>query len=166
MDPRVRGPDGIQAQINSHSTGFTPASSVTTTDTFSSPLSLACRVARCSGVSTATARNAPVARLRKAIFSSFASGTQSSRTFMPTTMPVAVSASRFMAEACTPCRWFCTGRSLAIATSTRCGDISTKSSPAVPVNGTARRNTRLRTQGRRKPGTSDSRSSWRCMRLG
>ena len=117
--------------------------------------------ARCSAVSVATALSPPVARLLNAMESSLASGRQSSRTFMPTTMPVAVSASRFMAEACTPPMWFCTRRSLARSTSTRSGVSDMNFTPAVPVKGTARRRMMFCTKPRMKAGASSRRISER-----
>ena len=100
--------------------------------------------------------SSPVARFLNATLRLLHSGRQSSRTFMPTTMPVAVSATSVMAAACTPRMWFCTGRRLAMRISLRSGVSATKSSPAVPVSGTARRSAKLRAALRSGAGRPSS----------
>jgi hypothetical protein len=71
-----------------------------------------------------------------------------------------------MADAWMPPMWFWTFFSFLRPISTRSRLICKKSSPAVPVKGTARRSTTPWYQVRAKAGTSTSRSSWRSSRLG
>ena len=166
--PVLAAAGGIQAQINSHCTGSAPVSSVTVTCTCTSPLSLSCMAARCSAVSVATARKAPGARLlerhlqllgqRQAVVTHVHAHHHAGGRFGQQRHGRSVHAVDVVLHPAL--RW---PRPLPRAGRQR----DDTRSPAVPVKGTARRSTRLRTQGRsQRRHPVELRQGDGCQRLG